>query len=72
MAASDADSHPVVELGDLVPGEQFQLTVRTDGEQGPLAFALDLVADEQHVRKLRVQVPEPVSVPVVTEHPPAG
>jgi hypothetical protein len=29
-------------------------------------------ADDVHVRKLRVAVPEPVSVPVVIEYPPAG
>jgi hypothetical protein len=35
---------PDVELPNLVPGEEFWLTIRTDGEPGPLAFTLDLVA----------------------------
>lgn len=60
---------PLAELGDLVSGDEFSLTIHTDGAHGPLAFTLDLLANESHLRKLRVKAPEPVSVPVVTEHP---
>lgn len=56
-------------LGDLVCGDAFWLTIKTDGDHGPLAFTLDVLANERHLRKLRVEVPEPVSVPVVTEYP---
>ncbi len=57
------------ELGDLVSGSEFWLTIRTDGEPGGLAFTLDLVANETHLRKLTVEAPEPVSAPIVTERP---
>jgi hypothetical protein len=60
---------PLAELGNLVSGDEFSLTIHTDGALGPLAFTLDLLANESHLRKLRVEAPEPVSVPVVTEHP---
>jgi hypothetical protein len=61
--------HSVADLGNVVPGEGFCLTIRTDGEPGPLTFTLDLVANESHLRKFTVEVPEPTSVPVVTERP---
>lgn len=61
-----------IELGDFVTGDVSGLTIRTDGEPGALAFTLDLVANDGHLRKLRVAVPEPVSVPVVMEYPAAG
>ena len=59
----------IAELGDLGRGDVFWRTIPTDGAPGPLAFTLDVVANESHLRKLRVEAPEPVSVPVVTEHP---
>ncbi|MGH3671639.1 MAG: hypothetical protein ACRDSH_13560 [Pseudonocardiaceae bacterium] len=55
-------------LGDLESGDEFRLIIHTDGDPGRLAFVLDFLANESHLRKLRVEVPEPVSVPVVTEH----
>lgn len=60
---------PDVELPNLVPGGKSWLTIRTDGEPGSLAFTLDLVVNERHVRKLTVEAPEPTSVPVVIERP---
>lgn len=70
VSSGGGDFDSDIELADLVSGDELRLTIRTDGEPGPLAFTLDLVAGQRHVRKLRVQVPEPVGAPVVTEHPP--
>lgn len=67
-AASDGFG-PSADVGDLVAGDEFRLTMLTDGEHGPLAFTLDVVADERHVHKLAVEAPEPTSVPVVTGRP---
>lgn len=60
--------HSVDELGDLASGDEFWLTILTDGAPGRLTVTLELLANEKHLRRLTVEAPEPVSVPVVTEH----
>ncbi|MGH3923210.1 MAG: hypothetical protein ACRDTT_10135, partial [Pseudonocardiaceae bacterium] len=56
-------------LGDLAPHDEFRMTVTSDGHPGRLEFVLDVLGDGEHQRKIYVEVPEPTSVPVLTEHP---
>jgi hypothetical protein len=66
----DGPFYGAAELGDLVSGDEFELTVQTDGDPGWLTFVLDVLANGEHPRKLRVDAPEPVSVPLITEREP--
>jgi hypothetical protein len=56
------------ELGILTSGDEVRLIFRTDGDPGRLAFVLDFLACGSHLRKLRVEVPDPGGPLVVTEH----